>query len=239
MVRIGWDTQAGCLLELTFAEGWVPCAVVDPGCDRRGEAAIPEVVGANLLFWLLFSENCMKMKEIDPAGGRRLECDPPPWHPIKSSQNWLNVSITQRNEYSSCRVGRGNLLFAWEWQKLGSPPLLRPPLWIRKCYYPLFLQVLIQWIPVMTNIKQANPKAKFRPQNWRTTMFGTRVRHQSYLFLLYAVMVLQSSVIISCRNSVNKLLLVLRDRRNLLKAFSLNWLIVFKPYKWAVVFHHL
>ena len=34
-----------------------------------GEVTNPSVLGKNLLFGKIFTENCMKMKEIGPRGG--------------------------------------------------------------------------------------------------------------------------------------------------------------------------
>ena len=43
-------------------------SVADPGFRRRG--AIPQGKGASLLFGLIFLENCLKVKKLDPEGQR-------------------------------------------------------------------------------------------------------------------------------------------------------------------------
>ena len=54
--------------------------VADPGFPRGGGANCQRG-GANLLFWSIFPENCMNMKEFGPRGGGvhpwHLPLDPP------------------------------------------------------------------------------------------------------------------------------------------------------------------
>ena len=52
-------------------------SVADPGFPRGG-CANPQGGGANLLFGHNCPENCMKMKEFGPRGGRASLVPPPP-----------------------------------------------------------------------------------------------------------------------------------------------------------------
>ena len=55
----------------------IATSVADPGFPRGG-GANPEGGGANLIFGQKFPENCMKMKEFGPRGGKRASLAPPP-----------------------------------------------------------------------------------------------------------------------------------------------------------------
>ena len=83
-------------------------AVADPGFPRGA----PTLVGANLLFGIIFAENCMKMKKIGPRGDVRPSCCLDP--------SMFSGESRRRHSW----VGEGQDVGGWEKQILyfASPP---------------------------------------------------------------------------------------------------------------------